>query len=451
MKTQPSWPARLADAGGAPGDDDPVGGEAAARAGELLRALHAPPPLSAAALSRIDARLRAAQEAGAAPARSRRAPALVALGLMAAGAAAALILILARPAPGPDPAAVAQRQGPSAPPGPPGLIDLSVPPGGVAKLAGAQGAQLSLLGPGRATEGKDGRLSVESGRLRVKAGQGQVVIAVPGGQVVVRGEAEIEVRQRGAVRVASYVGGATLSWGGRTIEVEAGTAWSAEEAAPAAEPAAEKEGRQARPRRPAPEPGPEPGQKIAEPAPAPAAPVPAQDAVTPGARAGAAGSALSAESQLLSEALRLLRREDDPRGALALLLSHEERFPKGALRPEAQGAQVEALLRLGRRAEALRLLERLPVSGLPRADELRLLRGELRGEAGRCAEAVADFSAILDRPGAAGAAGERALYGRASCRARQGDKAGARADLVSYLSRYPSGKFSDEAREALGK
>jgi TolA-binding protein len=426
MKTPPNWPARLADAGPDPGH------EAAARAGELLRALSAPPPLSAAALARIDARLRAAQESGAARAPSRRrAPIFAALGVAAAGAAAALLLFT-RPAPGPRPDAVAGTAQ-----GTPGLV-----------------------------ERMDRRLSIESGRLRVQAGQGEVVVAVPGGQVVVRGEAEIEVRQRGAVRVASYAGGATLSWGGRTIEVAAGSAWSTEEAVepqaqagpppatepappPATGPAAEKESRPQRPRRQAAdasEPGPRPSPS---PGPGPGS-GPAEAGAAGPAAAGGAESALFAESQLLSEALRLLHREGDPQGALALLLSHAERFPRGTLRPEAQGAQVEALLRLGRRAEALRLLDRLPINGLPRADELRLLRGELRMEAGRCAEAIADFSSVLDGD-RQGGAGERALYGRASCRARQGDRAGARADLLSYLARYPSGKFSDEAREALGK
>jgi TolA-binding protein len=46
---------------------------------------------------------------------------------------------------------------------------------------------------------------------------------------------------------------------------------------------------------------------------------------------------------------------------------------------------------------------------------------------------------------------QRALYGRATCRAQQGDWAGARTDLEHYLARFPSGRFAAQAHAAVGK
>jgi hypothetical protein len=144
----------------------------------------------------------------------------------------------------------------------------------------------------------------------------------------------------------------------------------------------------------------------------------------------------------------MLRRDRDAAGALAALDEYRARWPKGALRPEAEVARVDALLSLGRRGEALAALEAVNVGGLPRARELGVVRGELRAEAGRCKEAVRDFDAAAK---SGDALGERALWGRAACRARLGDREGARADLEGYLSRFPSGKFAAEARRALAE
>ena len=62
-----------------------------------------------------------------------------------------------------------------------------------------------------------------------------------------------------------------------------------------------------------------------------------------------------------------------------------------------------------------------------------------------CAFAVADFDRIVVERTPQSFA-ERALYGRAACRARLGDEAGAKSDLAEYLRRFPAGRFASEAR-----
>jgi hypothetical protein len=58
-------------------------------------------------------------------------------------------------------------------------------------------------------------------------------------------------------------------------------------------------------------------------------------------------------------------------------------------------ARAEILLTLGRRDQALSVLDRLALAGLPRARELKTLRGTLRAQAGRCREARVDLSAVM--------------------------------------------------------
>jgi hypothetical protein len=166
-------------------------------------------------------------------------------------------------------------------------------------------------------------------------------------------------------------------------------------------------------------------------------------------RAAPSESPIVAESRLLADALTLLRQRREPARALSALDEYERRFPKGTLAPEAAAARIDALLALGRRGEALDRLERLAIEGLPRAAELRVLRGELRAGHGELVGAASDFSAVLGMPGAPSSVVERALYGRGSSRARLGDTAGARADLQGYLKRFPRGQFAGPAGRAI--
>jgi hypothetical protein len=164
---------------------------------------------------------------------------------------------------------------------------------------------------------------------------------------------------------------------------------------------------------------------------------------------GAAAAAPDSEARLVSRALARLHVDGDGAAALALLAEHRRRFPAGALQSEARVAEVQALLRLGRRSQALEVLDRLAVGRLPRGPELAVLRAELRAEARRCPDAIADFDRCADGARCRPDAEERALYGRASCLGKLGQGAAARADLERYLARFPRGRFATAAARAL--
>jgi tetratricopeptide (TPR) repeat protein len=223
-------------------------------------------------------------------------------------------------------------------------------------------------------------------------------------------------------------------WLGRWVAAPAPTpARPAAAPAPAAPPAA-----------PVLAPAPEPS---VEPAPEPRRHV--AHAPRPHETAAPAEDPVVAESRLLATALQDLRQRHDAQAALAALDDYERRFPAGALAPEATAARIDALLALGRRAQALTRLEALSLDHLPRGAELRTLRGELRAGRGELGAALDDFTAVLALPGAPSSVVERALYGRGSCRSRLGDVAGARTDLNEVLRRFPNGPYAEPARRAL--
>lgn len=159
----------------------------------------------------------------------------------------------------------------------------------------------------------------------------------------------------------------------------------------------------------------------------------------------ASSGALGRESELLARALAKLRRDRDAGAALTLLDEHAKDFPNGALVLEADVARVDALLALGRNAEALALLERLPIDRLGRGAELRVIRGELLAQR-EPKKALGDFDRAL-AAGLSQGLEERALFGRAASRLKVGDEAGGRADLETYLAKYPNGRFAAQARE----
>jgi TolA-binding protein len=163
-------------------------------------------------------------------------------------------------------------------------------------------------------------------------------------------------------------------------------------------------------------------------------------------------SALAQESRLLAGAIHKLRQERNPGQALAMLDQHRARFgAKGALEPEAEVTRIEALLRLGRHDQALGLLDAQVLTAAGVGREMLVARAELRAEKGRCGAALNDFNLLLAAETPPDLVTERALYGRATCRAQQGDWAGARSDLEHYLARFPKGRFADQARTAIGK
>jgi hypothetical protein len=173
---------------------------------------------------------------------------------------------------------------------------------------------------------------------------------------------------------------------------------------------------------------------------------------TPAETAGARETApppsgLAVETALLADGLARLRQRRDARGALAALDTYDARFPHGALRREAEGARVDALLLLGRDADALDLLRNLTLEPRGRDQELRVIRAELEAPT-QCTAAVSDFDRVLAEA-APPALAERALHGRATCLARMGDAVGAKRDLRAYLRRFPDGRFAAESRRLL--
>jgi len=146
------------------------------------------------------------------------------------------------------------------------------------------------------------------------------------------------------------------------------------------------------------------------------------------------------EAELLRQALAALRRDHDARRALLLLDDYDRRFGQGTLAREADSTRAQALLQLGDNPRAIAILDRLPFGQAGRTGELRVIRGELRSLSGRCRDALLDFDAVLRATaGSAPTEVARALFGRASCRARTGDPVGAEADRQRYLREFPQG------------
>jgi len=161
------------------------------------------------------------------------------------------------------------------------------------------------------------------------------------------------------------------------------------------------------------------------------------------------------EQRALGEIIALLRKQHAPLAALALLDEHRARFAERGLSPEADMLRVEALLAVGRNADALAVLDRLPLGSLPKRDERFVLRGELRAAAGRWQAAQSDFAATLANLDTTSAhatkrdVNERALWGRAAAKSHLHDEVGARADLTLYLRLFPAGRFATPAAAIL--
>jgi tetratricopeptide (TPR) repeat protein len=161
-----------------------------------------------------------------------------------------------------------------------------------------------------------------------------------------------------------------------------------------------------------------------------------QSPVEPMPTAAASLPARSEEARWLAESIRSLRTDHKPEVALALLDRHAAALDQSPLVHEAMLLRVEALLALKRSDEALSLLDRKSLSNVAASRTLLLARAELRAAAGRCADSLADFDLVLSR---AQQRDEQALYGRAVCRTRIGDKPGAHADFERYQRHFPKG------------
>jgi hypothetical protein len=162
-------------------------------------------------------------------------------------------------------------------------------------------------------------------------------------------------------------------------------------------------------------------------------------------------SRLARESRWLASAIAKLRQEGQPEQALAILDQHHSELSSGALAAESNATRIEALLRLGRNGQALTLLDGQSLSAQGLEREMLVARAELRADNGRASAALHDFNMILSAPGRVDGITERALYGRATCRAKSGDREGARGDFSKYLQAFPQGRFVQEARSALSQ
>jgi tetratricopeptide (TPR) repeat protein len=145
--------------------------------------------------------------------------------------------------------------------------------------------------------------------------------------------------------------------------------------------------------------------------------------------------------QYLAEAIRWLRKDRAPASALRLLDRRESELVKAGFGHETLILRVEALLALGRRAEVLRLLDAASLTHVAASRALLVTRGELRAEANRCAEGLGDFELVLAR---SRQVDRQALTGRALCRKRLGDLAGAGADIQRLREEFPNQRLPGE-------
>jgi len=170
-----------------------------------------------------------------------------------------------------------------------------------------------------------------------------------------------------------------------------------------------------------------------------------QVALLEGSNRAAETSSAQDAAKYLSEAIRALRVEHSPGMALFLLDRHATELGKSAFVHEALLLRVEAMLALGRRVEVLRLLDGLALTDVAASRSLLVTRGELRAAANRCADGLGDFDLVLAK---SKQADRQALFGRALCRKKLGDSAGARADIERYRREFPTDpRLPDFARE----
>ena len=146
-------------------------------------------------------------------------------------------------------------------------------------------------------------------------------------------------------------------------------------------------------------------------------------------------SSAQGAAKCLSEAIRALRVEHSPGSALLLLDRQATLLSKSAFAHEALLLRVEAMLALGLKREVLSLLDSAALTDVAASRSLLVTRGELRASANRCADGLADFDRVLSR---SMQADKQALFGRALCRQKLGDGAGARADVERYRREFPS-------------
>ena len=335
---------------------------------------------------------------------------------------------------------------------------LIVPASTVAHLEGQGHAQLVALGP--MTLLHPDSPSLRHGRLIVSTEESPVEVTVPDGHVRVQPHSRVVIEVSTQTRVAAYAGSASVELREfrRELTLAAGAQLGSEGIGPAPveerrevvtllAPATKPE---RTPETIAPDRAPA-DESSATPELHPRRELPLPETRAPRSHGADAEPANSnaplepSESELIAAAIEALNH-DRPELALQTVERDWERHPHGQLAREADTTGIEALLRLHRQADALARLDTLPLD----ADDgqLSLIRGELRSAAGRCAEALTDFTRVL--PSANSGWSGRARYERGICRARLGDRDGATQDFAVYLRAAPHGELAGEARRALG-
>ena len=164
------------------------------------------------------------------------------------------------------------------------------------------------------------------------------------------------------------------------------------------------------------------------------------------------GADLAAQTALY-EVGNLQRNVGDLAASLSAYRSYVSRFPSGPLWNEAKLSAVEVLTKLARYREALDESASLLASrpGMERADELRLLRGNLYREALGDLRHAADEYELASR-GTSHASGE-ALFLRGTCVEALGDVALAASIYSMYLERGDPSHAADaqQRRSALSR
>jgi hypothetical protein len=312
----------------------------------------------------------------------------------------------------------------------------------------AEPARLAVLDSGVVVPVSARGTVVREGRVAIRTADGALTVDVPEGQVTVPPHSLVEIDVRNySTKVAVYRGQATFS----TSEWK--TIIPPEQAADARGIMVKADNRASLldraldlPAQPPTRPATTPAQRSRGPAqvrpPGAVAEVPSVSVVVAPPEAG-----LSQESELVGAALRKLN-EHDAAAALQFADDHAMRFPLGALTGEMSLVRAEALAQLGRRRESAAALDRAMSQGAGPVDRIAVLRGELRAASGDCTAALTDFDAAVRSSD--GEVASRARFDRGACRARVGDRDGARDDLRLYLRVHPNGANAAAARRALG-
>ena len=309
-------------------------------------------------------------------------------------------------------------------------------------------------------------IMLERGHLLLKTSGQSTRVLTPDGEITVRPDTVAEVRSDGntTVRVGAVTG--SIAWvarakpGARVVIAE-GHAWTSTGLAPAAstrtawlmafvDPAKVEPDTDAEPK----------VHVVSGETTKPTRRSKKQDALEAAAAEKGGFAVINVEpadevdagaSALLNRGLRELHEEEDPEKALVTFDEYRDYFGDRPLPLSGVAARVDVLVALNRDADALEQLDAAALDAVDTVDGavargLRIQRAELRSKRRRCEGAITDFDPLVATKDAIGA---RALYGRAICHLRLGDRAPALLDFDAYLKQYPSGPKADEVAKRL--